>query len=122
MNDFTTIIPAVEDIALLIATRTILPGGAESDTFSSATRPTDEQALSLAAQAAREVMSALGIEDVPDALIVDCTALVAIRTAQLVELSFFTNQDSPASVTLAASYTTGLATLADRLHYTEFRL
>jgi cytosine/adenosine deaminase-related metal-dependent hydrolase len=123
MNDYTSIVPTVDDIALQIITRTVDKGGTVVGTFDSSTSPTDDQALALAAQAAQEVMSQLGIEDVPDALIVDTTSLVCTRTCQLIELSFYGGgQDSAALATLAAVYLSGLATLQTRLHWTPVRL
>lgn len=120
MTDVSDLVPDVADVALLIASRTISKGGSEIDTFSSETRPTDDQVTALATIAAQEVLSALGLEDVPDALLPDCVQLVALKTASLIEISFFDN--SGTSAAFIASYVAGLGVLQDHVRWTSPRL
>lgn len=120
MTDVADLVPSVDDIALLLASRTTDKGGAEQDTFDDTTRPTGDQVSALSLIAAQEVLSALGMEDIPPAIIPDVIQLVALKTASLIEISFFDN--SGTSAAFIASYTAGLGTLQDHVRWVAPRL
>lgn len=119
------IVPDMEDVAALIAVRTIdVDTGAEANIFTSRTRPTAAQAQGLADVAARDVFLAIGVETLPDELADDARQLAAIRTAALIQLSYYVDgsEASTSATTLATMYQNGVAALQERLHWTPVRL
>ena len=83
------------------------------------------QTQNLALIAAADVMIALGVEDgeLPDEFIAEATQLAAIRCAQAVLVSFYPEaQATGPSATYAAAYLAGVQGLAERLHWSAFRL
>ena len=125
MADSTDIAPTVDEVAALIATRTIEHHGDEVGTFTPDTRPTDLQASDLCAVAAGDVMIALGVEgdELSDEFVGEARQLAALRRAQLVLMSFYPEtQTTGATATYAAAYLAGVEELAGRAHWSAFRL
>lgn len=119
------ITPTPDEVAALIAVRTIDSGGEELGTFTSDTRPTDVQVEGLAVIAARDVMIGLSIEEdeLPEELVEEARQLAAIRAAQAVLVSFYPEtQGTGTTATYAAAYLAGVEGLATRLQYAPFRL
>jgi hypothetical protein len=108
----------------LVTTRTIAAGGSEAGTFTTGTRPTDTEVTDLIGTAVLDVTLAVGGADIPDQYADSATQAAALRTAQLVELSYYPESASTTgtAATLAAAYLTAIAALQDELHWTEIRL
>jgi hypothetical protein len=75
----------------LLRTRTIIPTGQELGYFTMETRPTSEEVQGLIQVAVRDVSRDLGRE-VPAEFYDDARGLTALRTAMLVELTYFPEQ------------------------------
>jgi hypothetical protein len=82
--------PGVSDVALRLISRTKMSNGVLAKTFNSQTQPTDVDVQAVIAQATRLLRPRLG--PVPDALADSATALVALKSAIIVEQSYFTEQ------------------------------
>jgi hypothetical protein len=82
--------PSVASLASLCRARTVAfgSGGAELGKFTSATRPTYDEAQDLIDQAVTHVLSAIGF-DVPDWTYSQVRQLVLLYAARLVELTFY---------------------------------
>lgn len=86
-------LPSVADVGALLRARTKDLNGTEIGTFDDDTRPTGAQVQIMMAHAADEVYAELGAyDDVPTELKSSARRLVALRTAMLVELSYFPEQ------------------------------
>lgn len=83
-------VPAVGDVGALLRART-KSGMDEVGTFDATTRPTGAQVETLIAQAVADIQMRIGA-DIPDELVASAKHVVTLRTAQLVELSFFPEQ------------------------------
>jgi hypothetical protein len=88
--------PTVDQVAALERTRTVDDAGNELSTFTADTRPTDVEAEALTLQAASEVLSQLP-PCIPPAYYDGVRAVVALRAASLIELSYYREQQSAAS-------------------------
>lgn len=110
--------PTVEQVAALLRARTTNQNGSEVGTFTDdgATRPSRAQVLELAAQGAGDVAARIGFAPLTGSLPTLATSLSALRTAMLVELSYFPEQiesgQSPYEQ-LRDMYTEQLGYLAD---------
>lgn len=122
MATITDITPTVDVVGSLIAIRTIDANDVEQGTFTADTRPTDEQAADLCEVAARDTFLALGVEVLDGALVDDAVQVAALRAAQLIELSYYPEQEARAVPTLTAAYLAGVAALQERLHWSPVRL
>lgn len=80
--------PTIADVATLMRARTTVMG-VEQGTFTENTRPTDEQVENLIGQASGEVGARLAIDDLPSGLNGAAATLIALRTAMLIEASYF---------------------------------
>lgn len=87
------ILPAISAVGALIRTRTKTSGGQELGTFTDDTRPTDEAVSELIGLAAEDVSTVIGTK-LPTSVIEFSRAVVALRTAMLVELTYFPEQVS----------------------------
>lgn len=87
-------VPTVEKIAVLLRSRTTDENGTEVGTFTDdgRTRPSAAQVRLLAAQAAGDVAARIGFQDLTGGLPQLATNVSAVRTAMLIELSFFPEQ------------------------------
>ena len=86
-------LPDADAVGALLRARTKDVNGAELGTFNEDTRPTGDEVDTLAQAAADEVYATLGAYDsLPDSMTDPATRLVALRTAMLVELSYFPEQ------------------------------
>lgn len=90
-----SLVPDLADVGALLRARTVDDNGNELGTFTSATRPTNTEVLSLIDDAVRDVRRHVGpaldtTED--DNLLASAKKLAAIRAAMLVELSYFPEQ------------------------------
>ena len=95
--DPDAITPTVDDVALLIATRTIDEGGTQLVHFTSDTVPTDVQVQGLIAQATTLVLGALP-NYLSSSLYGRIKEAVAIQAAILVETSFYREQANAGSI------------------------
>jgi hypothetical protein len=84
-------LPSVAQVGARERARTIDRSGVELGTFTGNTKPTDSEVISLIRQAGRDVSIKLG-GDVPEQYINDARELIAIRTAMLIELSYYPEQ------------------------------
>lgn len=85
--------PTTADVAALLTARTLGASGEEVGDFTESTRPTSEQVEVLIEQSVGFVRSGLGDAAVSSTTIHDSVrALIALRTAMSVELSFFPEQ------------------------------
>ena len=83
--------PAVDNVAGLLRTRPRTRAGVNPGTFTSETKPTDQEVLDLAAQAVEDVSSDVGVP-IPESSYGRAKSVATIRTAMLVELSYFPEQ------------------------------
>ena len=114
--------PLIEDVALLLATRTRTDSGEEAGTFDDTTTPSADEVVSLTDLALTEVSGHLADLDVAAELDPAVVRLVALRAAALVEISFFRAQgDSPAQQ-LTAMYLSDLQALLELLRGVPVRL
>lgn len=96
--DRTQCTPTSDDVALLVATRTIDSTGDELGTFTSDTRPTDVQTDALIGQALTMVLTPLP-DRFSSSLYDRVSQAVALQTAILVETSFYREQANTGSIT-----------------------
>lgn len=88
--------PSVDDIAGHLLARTRGDNGVLIGTFNSSTTPTDVQVQTLIGKAVRLLAPRLG--DVPDRLADNAQIIAELRTAMMVERSYFIEQvDTPMS-------------------------
>lgn len=83
--------PTIAEVGALLRTRTKDTAGNEIGTFTANTRPTALQVDVLSRQAANKLSTIIG-DAIPEDLLEDASELAAIRTAMLVELSYFPEQ------------------------------
>jgi hypothetical protein len=104
--------PGVDDVAALIAQRTLTADGSVVGTFTAVTVPTDAQVALLIGQVTGDVLAAVGtIPTSPVDLTADARAVAALGAASLVEASFFADDDN-AFERLDQRYREALARLA----------
>ena len=84
-------LPTITEVGALVRTRTKDPTGNELGTFTSATRPTTPEVETLIDAASDEVTTEVGTV-LPDSVVVFTRALIALRAAMLVELTYFPEQ------------------------------
>lgn len=82
--------PSVQDVALRLIARTRINNGTLAGTFNSQTNPTDTQVSGLITQAVNLLRPRLG--PVPDRLSDTARAITALKTAVMVEESYFMEQ------------------------------
>ncbi len=110
--DVDAVRPSIADVAKLERTRTVLEDGTQVGTFTDLTFPTAADVNDVINLATDEVLGQL-----PDAIDADMYAeikrLISIRSAILIEISFFRIQPQPGGPVnvLIASYLAGLETL-----------
>jgi hypothetical protein len=83
--------PTLREVAARIRARTRDSNGNELGTFTEETRPHADEAQMLISQAAEDVVTETGV-DVPERAWSRVRNLIALRTAMLIELSFFPEQ------------------------------
>ena len=88
VTDYT---PELADVAAVAATRTKDKYGNVTGTFSDATTPTDAQVEALIADAVDKVSIRIG-DDIPEGLFEDAKDVAALRTAMLIESTYFPEQ------------------------------
>ncbi len=81
----------VDQVGALLRTRTISTAGAELGTFTEGTHPTDSEVEHLIDLAAQDVADVLGTE-ILSKFLVSAQALVTLRAAMYVELTYFPEQ------------------------------
>jgi hypothetical protein len=96
--DRAQVTPSSDDVALLVATRTIDSSGTELGEFTSDTRPTDAQADALIEQAVTMVLTPLP-DRFQESLYDRVKQAVALQTAILVETSFYREQANTGTIT-----------------------
>jgi hypothetical protein len=109
----TNYMPTVGDVGLVLRARTKDSNGVEQGTFTDDTRPTDDAVAGIIEKAADEVLPEIGL-DIPDVLWKSAANLISIKTAMMVELSYFPEQirtDKSPYRELKDLYTTDLASL-----------
>lgn len=84
-------LPVVDDVAALLRARTKDADGAELGTFTDATRPTADEVERLIARAYGDVSTQTGAV-LGERLALEAAAMVALRAAMFVELSYFPEQ------------------------------
>lgn len=89
-SDYT---PDLAQVGALITARTKDANGNEPGTFTSATRPTNDQVTTLIGQAVDRLAGRIG-DTIPPSLFGAATEVVALDVASRVELSFFPDQIS----------------------------
>jgi len=89
--DRTACTPSVDQVALLLRTRTVDNTGAEQGTFTSVTRPTDTEAAALIQQALEITLTDLP-DWLPPSLYPRVQQAVALKAADLIEISFYREQ------------------------------
>lgn len=98
--------PRIADVANLLRART-KAGMQELGTFNDTTRPTGKQVEGLIRQATADVSMRVGVE-IPETLVASARHVCTLRAAQLVELSYFPEQQEGAALspyqTLRLSY------------------
>lgn len=87
--------PTVAEVAAHIRARTKAAGGTEAGTFNDQTRPNQQQAEAMIANALRSVSGKLhAVEPCSDDLLADAKNAVALRAAMAIEASFYPEQVS----------------------------
>lgn len=117
-------IPDADDVALLLAVRTIDSGGDELGTWTSETRPTDVQVQTLCELAAEDLSARLGT-DPPDDLLDECRRAATLQAASLVLLSFYPEAATGSGgqiSTFTAMYLQAAGQLQDRVWRVPLRL
>jgi hypothetical protein len=89
--DLAQVTPSVGDVAALERTRTIHDDGSEVSTFDANTRPTDVEVTVLISQATDAVIGRLPLR-VDTVWYASIRRAIALRAAQLVEVSYFREQ------------------------------
>jgi hypothetical protein len=126
IDDLPDWAPTVDDIALLLRTRTISSvatglgadtGSAEATTFNSTTRPTAAEVERVIYSAARFVLGQLP-DEIPDRFNGRLSHVVALYSAVLVEISFFREQQDGTSTYLDL-FNAALASLIDGISASE---
>jgi hypothetical protein len=87
----TNFTPSIADVGRLLRARTKDDKMREVGTFTSSTRPTNTDAADLIEQGTSDVASAAG-GTIPDTLISDARSVSALRSAMLIELSYWPEQ------------------------------
>lgn len=103
-------LPTVADVAALILSRTNDRDGNSTGTFTTTTRPTAAQVTALIGKAMDKLLPKFG-PTVPDELVGSAKEIVELRSAMLVELTYFADQirgDRSPYATLLDLYTQGL--------------
>lgn len=90
VNELPAWTPTVKDVALHMLAFTRMPNGELANTFNAQTTPTDVEVMAIVQQQVRLLAPRLG--DVPDALADSATALLALKAAITVQLSYFEEQ------------------------------
>lgn len=95
----TQVLPSVDDVALLLRTRTVGPpsgsglggdtGPSDSTTFTSSTRPTATEVTRIIATAYGAIMPQLASQPVTEDQMSGAKHAVAMYAAQLISMSFF---------------------------------
>jgi hypothetical protein len=85
ISDWT---PSLSDVGIIDIARTRDDVGTETGTFTSETRPTDDQVLKLIDFSVLEIVPKIG-NDIPAELFQEARNLVAIRTAMWIELTYY---------------------------------
>ena len=88
VSDYT---PSVSEVASFLRARTRDRSGVETGTFTSSTRPTDDQVTELVDSAAGTVSLAIG-DDIPAVLFKEAKDVVCYLVVCLIELSYFPEQ------------------------------
>ena len=109
--DQDQVTPSSDDVALLVATRTIDTDGDELGTFTDDTRPTDVQADALIQQAVTMILTPLP-DRVPASLYSRIAQAVTVQAAILVETSFYREQANTGTIT---SLSTQLGAMLDAI-------
>lgn len=91
--------PSVQDVANHLRARTRGPSGAELGTFTDATVPTDEQVTGIIDMAVPFVSGMLGA--IPEGCAQGARALVALKAAEMIEISYFPEQLQPGGTVTA---------------------
>jgi len=108
--DPTQVTPSVADVAILERTRTIHDDGSEVSTFDSETRPTDVEVSELIDQALGEVCGMVP-SNVDPIWYPAIRRLVTLRSAALVEVSFYREQAMTPAAAHTAQFTAELQCL-----------
>ena len=116
--------PTLEDVGALLRARTYVDGGGDPDgtevgTFNSDTRPTDTEVDRLIRQAGSDVAMRIGAV-IPAEFQEDARHIVAMRTANLIELSYFpeqTGEDRTVYQSLRLTYEEEVAKLTRTLQW-----
>jgi hypothetical protein len=113
--DLAQVTPAVADVAILERTRTYHDDLTEVSVFDSDTRPTDVEVQALITQATDEVLGQLP-SHVDASWYPAIRRLITLRSAALVEISFYKEQAlAAAAVVHTAQYASELQTLQKRI-------
>lgn len=104
--------PSVDEVAILLRTRTVTEGGHELDTFTEDTRPTAVEVERVVDHVVDEVLGQL-----PDRVDVGwyppISRVIALRAAAVIEVSFFREQANETAPAWAARFATDLDALRD---------
>ena len=113
--DVDLIAPSVEDVAILVRTRTYTEGVLEHADFTDDTRPPADEVQRLIDQATPTVLTQLR-PTFPPSVYGDIGHMIALYTAILIEGSFFREQINESQVALYRDlFTTGLAGLNESI-------
>lgn len=84
-------LPTIRQVGSLLRARTVNANGTELGTFTTDTRPTASEALTLIYQAVSDVVDEVDVE-IPERLWQSAASVTALRAAMLIELSYFPEQ------------------------------
>lgn len=107
--------PSVAEVASYIRARTKIAGGGEAGTFTTATKPTEQEVEPIIDQAVRRIASEIGAEPCSEDLQADAKTCAAMYAAILVETSYYPETTSAAgssAVRLEALWKPQMNTLA----------
>jgi hypothetical protein len=90
------VMPTVAQVAQLERTRCVDANGMDQGTFTAITHPSDTEVLALIDQAAAEVLGQLPL-DIDTFWNPTITRLIALRTAVMIEISYYREQTGPGS-------------------------
>jgi hypothetical protein len=124
-DDQLPYVPDPDEVARLLAIRTVDTSGTELGVWTNDTRPKAEQVFELCRFAAEDLAARLGSAEVPFELYDECRRAAALQAATLVLVSFYPEASTGAGgqvSTFTAMYLNAAGQIVDRVWRVPLRL